>query len=243
MLGPTKKWYLTSKDKEKPQQDGRRGDITFRIKPHTCHRWSEGSNKTLCAPRFPTETEPDLPLSVWVSAGRHGSATACYRGRNSESSSLACGISPFVGGCQESHQRAAKQMTHTLENNYTKQILALVKSSKTHNRFPNLWIWQSDWEPPGNLTLEASGIWLQNLHKSGETNFWRVQIKPCVHKDPGERSSDPTRDWPRLACECPDISGKGVGWLKPDGGSGALGQQCVHRTFCKRLPLSLLPPP
>ena len=26
-----------------------------------------GSNKTFCAPGDPTETEPDLPLSVWVS--------------------------------------------------------------------------------------------------------------------------------------------------------------------------------
>ena len=55
--------------KENPQQDGRRGKITFRIKPHTHQRCSEGSNKTLCTPgpRDPTESEPDLPLSVWVS--------------------------------------------------------------------------------------------------------------------------------------------------------------------------------
>ena len=53
--------------KEKPQQDGRRGEITSRIKYHTHQRHSEGSNKVLCAPGDPTETEPDLPLSVWVS--------------------------------------------------------------------------------------------------------------------------------------------------------------------------------
>ena len=58
-----------------------------------------------------------------------------------------------------------------------------------------------DWETPGNLTLEASGIWLQNFHKTGETDSWRAQIKPCVHREPGERSSVPTRDWARLACE------------------------------------------
>ena len=50
--------------KEKPQQDGRRGEITSRIKYHTHQRHSEGSNKVLCAPGDPTETEPDLPLSV-----------------------------------------------------------------------------------------------------------------------------------------------------------------------------------
>ena len=31
--------------KERPKQDGRRGEITFRIKPHNRQRCSEGSNK------------------------------------------------------------------------------------------------------------------------------------------------------------------------------------------------------
>ena len=38
------------KAKEKAQQDNRRGEITFRIKPHTQQRSSEGLNKTLCVP-------------------------------------------------------------------------------------------------------------------------------------------------------------------------------------------------
>ena len=55
-------------------QDGRRGKITFRIKPHTRQR-----AQTLCTPgpRDPTETETELCLSVscrgtgqqWPSAG------------------------------------------------------------------------------------------------------------------------------------------------------------------------------
>ena len=54
------------REKEKPKKDGRRGKITFRIKPHTCPRCSEGSNKTLCTPgpRKPTETRKNC---VWVS--------------------------------------------------------------------------------------------------------------------------------------------------------------------------------
>ena len=67
---------------EKAQQDGRRGEITFRIKLHTHQRCLEGSNKTLCTPgpRDPTETEPDPCLSLlW----RYGSAVACCRGRGS----------------------------------------------------------------------------------------------------------------------------------------------------------------
>ena len=42
-----------------------------------------------------------------------------------------------------------------------------------------------------------------NLTQDLEIDSWRTQTKPCVHQDPGERSSDPTRDWPRLACEYP----------------------------------------
>ena len=38
--------------KEKPQQDGRRGKIMFRIKPHTCQRHSEVSNIP-CMPQDP----------------------------------------------------------------------------------------------------------------------------------------------------------------------------------------------
>ena len=53
--------------KEKPQKDGSRGEIIFRIKLHTCQRCSEDSNKTLCTPKDPTDIEPDLTLSVWVS--------------------------------------------------------------------------------------------------------------------------------------------------------------------------------
>ena len=41
-----------SRAKEKPQQDGRRGKFTFRIKPHSHQRHSEGSNKP-CAHQNP----------------------------------------------------------------------------------------------------------------------------------------------------------------------------------------------
>ena len=40
-----KKDILRPRAKEKPLQDGRRGEITFRIKPHNRQRCSEGSNK------------------------------------------------------------------------------------------------------------------------------------------------------------------------------------------------------
>ena len=40
---------------EMPQQDGRRGEIAFRIKPHNCQRFSEGLNKP-CA-----HQDPEIP--------------------------------------------------------------------------------------------------------------------------------------------------------------------------------------
>ena len=42
---PPKKDTPRPRAKEKPQQDGRRGKIAFRIKPHNRQRRSEGSNK------------------------------------------------------------------------------------------------------------------------------------------------------------------------------------------------------
>ena len=47
---PPKKDIPHPRAKEKPQQDGRRGKIMFRVKHRTCQRHLEGSNKTLCEP-------------------------------------------------------------------------------------------------------------------------------------------------------------------------------------------------
>ena len=85
------------KEKEKSQQDVRRGEIEFRIKPHTCQRCSEGSNK-LCAPgpREPTEIEPELYLCLLQ---RYGSSGGFCRGRGSGCSRSGYVISPLGGGC------------------------------------------------------------------------------------------------------------------------------------------------
>ena len=48
-----------------------------------------------------------------------------------------------------------------------------------HNIHPNVGIWQRIWEPSGNLALEASGIWLQNMHRTGKTDSWSTQTKLC----------------------------------------------------------------
>ena len=72
---PPKKDTPCPRAKETPQQDGGRGEIVFRIKPHTCQRHSEGSNK-LCVHQDP-ETPQRLrqncvsvsPAEIRVSSG------------------------------------------------------------------------------------------------------------------------------------------------------------------------------
>ena len=63
---PPKRDTPYPREKEKPQQDGRRGKTTFRIKPHTRQRCLRGLKQTLgtSGPRDTTETETELCLSV-----------------------------------------------------------------------------------------------------------------------------------------------------------------------------------
>ena len=69
---PLKKYTPCPWAKENPQQDGRRGEIAFRIKPQTHQSCLEGSNKTLCALGDSTESEPDLFECLSVSCGGTG---------------------------------------------------------------------------------------------------------------------------------------------------------------------------
>ena len=74
MLDSTKKDTPHPRAKKKPQQDGRRGNITFRIIPHIHQRCSEGSNKCVNQDQ---ETPQRLsqncvwvsPAKVWMSSG------------------------------------------------------------------------------------------------------------------------------------------------------------------------------
>ena len=51
-----KKDTLRTRVKEKPQQDDRRGEIAFRIKPYTSRRFLEGTNKP-CAHQDPETSQ------------------------------------------------------------------------------------------------------------------------------------------------------------------------------------------
>ena len=61
--------------------------------------------------------------------------------------------------------------------------------------------------------------------------------KTCAHQDPREKSSHLKRGRARLACECPGVSGQGVGQQWTATRSGALittilgGTMCWHKSF------------
>ena len=48
----------------------------------------------------------------------------------------------------------------------------------------------------------------ESLHRTGRKSL-AGHKQNLVQQDPGERSSDPMGDWPRLTYECPDISSRG----------------------------------
>ena len=133
MLDPTKKKDTPCPKAKKPQQDGRRGEIEFRVKPQPS-RDARRAQVTLCM----HIQDPDAPqrlsqtcLSVFECLlQRHRSAVACHRDRGSGCSrpeqrrgmwhQSSWRRSPL------SHHRATEQSTHKLENNYTKEVLTLL---------------------------------------------------------------------------------------------------------------------
>ena len=145
-------------------------------------------------PRAPQETESQLPLSVWVSPEEAQISSGLPRGQG-----------PWLRQAWEAqHMSPTTEPLSRQPTNWRtiipKRFSHCHESSRIHNRFPNLRIWQRDWEIPGNLTLKARRIWLQSFHRTGETDSWRPQTKPYVHQDPGESRSVPKRDWARLVC-------------------------------------------
>ena len=186
VLDSTGKDILCSRAKEKPQKDGRRGKIMFRIKPHTHQRCSEGSNKP-CAHQDP-ETPQRLsqncvwvsPLEVWVSSG------------------LLQGQGPWVQQTWVWHKSSWRRTHHRAASTYT----GLGKQTPGENK--------------------------QNLVCTS------IQEKGVVTS----QETDP--DLPLSVLESLAEAWVGSGLLQ---GWGHRVQQCVHRAFWRRSPLSSLPPP
>ena len=93
---PPKKDTPCPRAKEKPQQDGRRGEIVFRIKPYTHQRRLEGSNKP-CAHQDPETPQRLSQDCVWVSPVEYGSEWPA-QGQGSGCSRPEYGISLLGGG-------------------------------------------------------------------------------------------------------------------------------------------------
>ena len=185
---PTKKDTLCPRAKEKPPARWHVGQIVFRIKPHTHHRRSQGSNKNLCAPGDPTENEPDLPLSVWVSPEEVWVSSGLPQGQG-------------------------------------------------------LWVQQPwVWHKPSWRRLPWNPRELPELTQDWGSRPLEAQTEPCA-QDPGERSSDPTGGWPRLAQSVQESPAEAQvsGGLRQGGGCWAW--PCMRGTFWRRSPFSSLPPP
>jgi len=146
-----------------------------------------GQYKTLCAPgpRDPTKdwARPAFEcLSVsWEVTGQQWPAVGTG----------ALAAADLGGAVWEPHYRAIEQTTHKVENNYTKEVLALCKRLRAHNRFPNLGIRQREWEPPGTWTLKASGIWLQNRTRETDSQFSHSVVSNSLQPHGLQRARPP----------------------------------------------------
>ena len=126
----------------------------------------------------------------------------------------------------------------TVKQLYQRSSCTVLKVLRTTTDFPT---WGS-----GKGTENLQGIWFwrpvgfdYRTSTGLGKHSWRAQTKPCAHQEPEERS----RDQVRLACECPGVSGRGMGQPWPAVRSGALNTTvlgaaaCWHRSFWRRLPL------
>ena len=91
-----------------------------------------------------------------------------------------------------------------------KKFLHCWKSSRVHERFSNLGIQQRESEPPGNLTLKASGICYWTLIGLGKQTFGGHNKTLCAPV-PRRKEQWLHRDWARFAYECLGVSCRGVG--------------------------------
>ena len=123
-----KKYTLHSRAKEKTQQDGRRGEIEFRIKPHTCqrlgglkqnlvHTRTQRPHRHCARPVFESCAE------VWVSSGLLQGQGLWVQLPGPHS----LWHKPSWRRSSLTHHTAAKQTTHKLQNNHTNENFALLK--------------------------------------------------------------------------------------------------------------------
>ena len=92
---------------------------------------------------------------------------------------VVCGTSPLGGGFHQPTMEPPSRWSTNQRTIIPKKFLQCCKSSKAHIVFSS-WGSGRGTENPRNLTLKASGIWLQNFHRTGETDSWRAQKTLCA---------------------------------------------------------------
>ena len=180
MLDPTPKRFPMFKDKGEAQTRWLEGKIGFRMKPHTCQRCLEGSNKTLCTPRprDPTESEPDLPLSVFCRCtGQQRPARGTGALAAADLGGEACGISPLGGGHYYPTIEPLSRWPTNCRTIIPKTFLHYCKSSRAHNRFPNLGSPAKGLRTPRKFDFEGQWDLITELPQDWETGSWRAQTK------------------------------------------------------------------
>ena len=154
----------------------------------TLPRDLEETNKTLCTPGPrerssdpPQETEPDLPMSVWVSPPEAWWAVACHGDRGTSSSGPGRhGMWP-----KSSWRRSllAPPQSRWVDNPQIGEKLkqrsscTLVKVLSPARDFST----RRSGKGAGNLTLMVSRIWLQNFYRTGETETLGGHRKSFLH--------------------------------------------------------------
>ena len=145
-----------------------------------------GLKKTVyTGPRDPTETESDLPLSVWVPSAEAQAISNLLRGQGlwlQQTWKARC-VSPTI--------EPPSRWPTNWRTSIPKKFSYWYKSSRTHHRFPNLGIQKREWESPGIWLWRSVGF--TELPQDWGNRLLGAQTKPCAHQDPEERSSDPTR--------------------------------------------------
>ena len=217
-MDPTKKICPHPRAKEKPQQERWKGEIAFRSKSHTHQRWSEGSNKTLCAPG------PRDPTRGWA---RPAFECLSISWEGKVSSGLLQGQVLWLKQTWEAWQlspniKPPSRRTTNWRTITPKKFLHCCGSSRVHKRVPNLGIWQTDWESQGIWLWRPVGFDDRTYTGLGKQILGEYTQNLVCTRNPEERSSNPTRDWARLACECPGVFNGGVGRQWPARESGAL---------------------
>ena len=140
-------------------------------------------------------------ICVWVSPAETQVSSGLSWGQGLVCSSLggvACGISPLGRVTISFTIEAPSRQPTNLKTLIPKKLLHYCKTSRAHNRFPNLGILQRVWELPGNLTLKASGIWLQNFHRTGETDTGGHKQNLVLTRTPDKGAVTPQETEPDL---------------------------------------------